>query len=492
MMFGLLRRLLGHSAVYTLSSLIARGATYLLIPIYARMLTTSEYGLLGTIYAVMNAASLCLMFGLYAAASRLYFDYAEGPERRQLYGSLWLVLVILPMLLLIAFDQAGPMIFGGWLTQVRYEPYVRLGLWSAYLSNFRLLPLTLFRNRERPGVVLALTASGTLLNVSLALLLVVGFRQGVTGILVAGLAANLVMAGVYSLALVGSVDFRPAPAKLWSAVLYSLPFWPHAIAGWVLNLSDRVLLERFVSLAQVGIYSLGYQIGQALVVVIEAGSLAWSPFFFRAETEQRQSPVVPGMATYFVAGMSGLCLVTALGARPALRLFTPPAYWAAETVAFWLALGFLSVGPYYIWSLAIVYSKRVSLVPVITAAAGLVNVGLNLWLMPRWGILAAAANTVIGYLVLAGLNGLVARRVYPLSHEYIRWSKAIGLAALLGVAGQWVRAENPWLEGVLRLGVIGAWAILLASVGFLSAPERRAVTGAVLSFGGIVRRAKVV
>ena len=67
-MLASLRRLTGHSAIYALSNVLARSASYALIPVYAHLLSPTEYGLFGVITAVANAASVVLMFGLYAAA----------------------------------------------------------------------------------------------------------------------------------------------------------------------------------------------------------------------------------------------------------------------------------------------------------------------------------------------------------------------------------------------------------------------------------------
>jgi O-antigen/teichoic acid export membrane protein len=472
MMVDKLRRLATQSAFYALSNVIVRGANYVLIPIYARLLSPTEYGLLGITLAVMNLASLGLMFGVYAAVARLYFDYSDDMERRVFLGLTWGFLTLAPLVVLVGFDRVGSLIFGGWLRQVPYDPYIRLALWSAYLSNFGLLPTTIFRNREQAGRVLALAVCATTLSVASMLLFVVVFKQGVAGIVVASLLANLAMAGVYSWVMAREVKFAWRPAVLQKTLVYSLPFWPHALAGWLLNLSDRILLERFVPLAQVGLYSLGYQIGQALSVLIEAGNQAWAPFFFRSQTEQPQSPVMPKMATYFVLAASGLCLTSALLARPALRVFTPENYWASEPVAAIIAIGFLALAPYYIWANALMHSKTVSGFPIITMLAGIINVGLNLIAIPRWGIVAAAVNTVLGYVALAVFSSILASRVYPVQHEYSRWLKAIGLASLVGGAGQLIRAENLWLEGLLRTLMVGVWFGALAVAGFFGETER--------------------
>jgi O-antigen/teichoic acid export membrane protein len=466
------RRLMGQSALYAVGNMIARGASYALIPLYTQILTPTEYGLLGIVAAVMNAASLFLMFGLYAAAARLYFDYPAGSERRQLVGVLWCFLILVPAAVLLGCDRIGRFLFDVWLPQIPYDPYIRLAVWSAYLANFSLLPATLLRNQEKPVQLLLLNVSGAAINVGLVLALVLAFRQRVEGIIVAGLLANLVMAVVYSGLMLREVEFRWTPAKMWSALIYSLPFWPHAIAGWALNLSDRILLGRYVPLPQVGLYSLGYQAGQALSVVVEGGNQAWAPFFFRTETEQNHSSVVLRYASYFVALTSGLCLALALLARPALRLLTPPAYWPAASIAVLISLGFLSLAPYYVWANSIMHSKSVAGFPASTLGAGLVNLVLNLWLIPHWGIWAAAFNTIIGYVVLTGLNFILALRVYPLAHEYRRWGKAVILAILVGLLGQWVNSSNIWIEAALRVSLMGVWLAALLALGFLTETER--------------------
>ena len=64
------------------------------------------------------------------------------------------------------------------------------------------------------------------------------------------------------------------------ALAFSLPLVPHALAGWALEMSDRAILTRLLPLHDVGVYSLGYQLGAAMGLVTTAFNAAWVPFLF--------------------------------------------------------------------------------------------------------------------------------------------------------------------------------------------------------------------
>jgi O-antigen/teichoic acid export membrane protein len=217
---------------------------------------------------------------------------------------------------------------------------------------------------------------------------------------------------------------------------------------------------------------LGYQFSQGLSVAIEGANQAWSPFFFRREAANPGSREVVQVATYFVMLASGSCMLGALMIGPALRILTPPLYWGARPIAVCVALGFCTLAPYYVSASAIMYSRRVVGMPVITFVASAINVAFNFWLLPRFGIQAAAFNTAAGYCVLALLNTLLARRVHRIEQEYGIWLGALTCAVLIGIAGQSIQTQNPWLEALLRLPLAALWSVLMLPLGLSKLVQR--------------------
>ncbi|WP_162047385.1 lipopolysaccharide biosynthesis protein [Vibrio taketomensis] len=62
---------------------------------------------------------------------------------------------------------------------------------------------------------------------------------------------------------------------------YSWPFIPTLLIAWVLNMSDRVFIERYLGMQDLGIYSMAYKLSMAFLVITSSFSLAFTPFFHK-------------------------------------------------------------------------------------------------------------------------------------------------------------------------------------------------------------------
>jgi len=127
---------------------------------------------------------------------------------------------------------------------------------------------------------------------------------------------------------------------------------------------------------------------------------------------------------------------------------------------------------------------RTRVFPWLAAAAAVVNVGMNLLLIPSFGMVGAAWSTVLAFAVLAVGTMVVAQRFYPVPYEYGRLARVLGVSAVV-----WVFAGALRIEGGVALlalqvaGLVLAFPVLLAALGFFDASERAAV-------GRMVERAR--
>jgi O-antigen/teichoic acid export membrane protein len=232
---------------------------------------------------------------------------------------------------------------------------------------------------------------------------------------------------------------------------------PHALAGWVLELSDRAILSRFVPLAEVGIYSLGYQVGAALGLVVVAFNNAWIPYLFKtlAAEGQDSDRRLARLASYFVMVLCFSGLGLALLLEPILRVLVTPAYLPAAAIAPWVVGANVMYGLYVIPIGLLFWKDQTKRIPIVTLAAGLVNVGLNLWLVPRHGTVAAAWSTLAAYAVMFLVAWYFAHRVRPFPYEYGRLVRTLAAAGALYGAGTLLPSSS-------ALGVTGRVALWLA------------------------------
>jgi O-antigen/teichoic acid export membrane protein len=143
-------------------------------------------------------------------------------------------------------------------------------------------------------------------------------------------------------------------------------------------------------------------------------------------------------------------------------LFTPAAYHPAAAVTRWVALGYFSLALYYGPMNAMTLTAQVTRgVAWNTLLAGLLNVTLNLLLVPRFGVVAAAVNTFVGYTVLFLLMLRQSRRVSAIG---FRAGQILGVAAAL-VLGLLLDSLVPADRLILGVVLDGVYVGLYLSMG---------------------------
>ncbi|MEP7225725.1 MAG: oligosaccharide flippase family protein [Gemmatimonadales bacterium] len=471
-----LRSLLGSSLVYGAGSVLLRALAFLLLPLYTRHLTPADYGLVAVTLSIISILSVIFPLGLHSAMTRMWFASPSEAERRRTTETIWLAIMMSALALALLLDVFGshvvPMVFRG----VAFSPYIRFAIWTAFLATFSLVPLNLLQIRERPGPYVILTVAGTLVTTTLVVVLVVIRNEGAYGYLLGGLIGGAVLVPVYLGITLRNIRLALEWGVLHKALLYSLPLVPHALAGWMLEVSDRAVLARWVSLGDLGIYSLGYQFGAALGLVITAFTAAWVPFLFRtlADRGGEAHPLVARLATYYAAVLCFIGLGIALLIRQVLILLVDPAFHGAYRITPWVVGGYLFNGLYIIPVGFLFWTERTKVIPVVTLTAGLLNVGLNLWLVPIYGIMGAAWTTMISYGVMAVLVWIIAQRVYPFPYEWTRMLRLVGVALALFVLAEVWPTSTPGADMTARVVLWLAYPLVLIAVGFLEPGERAA------------------
>lgn len=455
---GELKHLGTSSIVYLVPNILLRGLTFLLTPVYARAMPPGDYGALGVATTIGSIASVALCLSLHGSVSRLHFEYKSDREQRTFYGTLLVFMLAFPTaasVILHLLGEAGALdVFA----TVRFHPHLRLVLWTAYAQSFLPLPTALYMVREQPSRVAILTVTAAITQLGLTLLYVVSFQEGLMGALRAALHSSLVTAtlAIYLVARNASLSF--SPAILRKALGFSVPLVPHALGAWVLSISDRLVLERYVSAEDLGRYSIGYLFAFAVSLFAQSITTPLGPAANRQLKDETLKHNVPPLGTYAFLSIALAGLVAAVFAPDVIRVIVPPTYYGAEGIVPWVVLGSVFQGVYFIWSTGTWFSMKTRLIPVVTAIGAVSNLAMNLAFIPRFGILAAAVTTAIAYGLMAALHGLLAHKMHPIRWENRRWA-AIALIAVATYMCASLLPSSPVAlvaKGALVMGALGA------------------------------------
>jgi O-antigen/teichoic acid export membrane protein len=172
--------------------------------------------------------------------------------------------------------------------------------------------------------------------------------------------------------------------------------------------------------------------------------------------------------TYLLAFASWLALALGALAPWLVELLTNPRYQRAEKGVALLAFAGAVYAGYTVLAIGSGRARRTQLNWVVTGTGAAVNVGLNFWLIPRWGMVGASISTAAAYVVLFAGMMLYAQSVYPVPYQWRRIVTAVGAAVALNVAAR--AAHLPLAPSFL---LVLAYPLLLFVLGFYLPAERK-------------------
>ncbi|MBX3196801.1 MAG: lipopolysaccharide biosynthesis protein [Labilithrix sp.] len=471
-----MRKLGANALLYLIPNLLVRGLSFLLTPVYTRHMSVDEYGLVALSNSVAGLVGVLLGFSITSSITRLHHECTDEGQRRTFYGTVTLFTLVVPTAIAALLHLLGSLgAFDGVFRAVPFRPYLALALWTALLNLHSGIPMGMFATREQPARFAVMNIVIALCQTGATVLLVVVWHEGARGALLAGLIAAAVSATMSLAIMRKHIALKISRSLLVQSLAFSLPLVPHVLSNWALSVSDRLILERYVSQADLGRFSLGYMFSLVVTLVVSAITTALSPAVTRQLKANARAPEVPRLGTVAVAAMALTSLGAAALGGDAIRLMSPPSYHEAARVVPWVVLGAFMQGLYMVWSQGTWFSMKTRAIPVVTGVGAAANVGLNMIFVPRHGIMAAAINTAIAYALLALMHGWLAQRLFPIRWEYRRWT--LTLLAAVGCFLVSAALPSSLSLGVLitlRLILVGVlFPVLLVALGVFSLDELR-------------------
>jgi O-antigen/teichoic acid export membrane protein len=472
--FARLTQLARNLVVYGLGDVATNVISFFLLPLYTRYLSLEDYGVIGLLLGVEVVAKIVFRWGVDASFMRLYYDCPDDAGRQRLASTIFWFLVALNGSVLFVAQAAAPWMATHLFGRTSHVTALRVVLLNTFIVGFYFIPFHVLRITGRAPQFIALTVSRSFATLVLRLTFVVVFTWGVLGVVLADLIATAgftLLLGRWFAPLI-----RPAFSfgVMREALAFGLPRLPHGIAHQLTAVADRYILTQFVSLREIGLYSIGATFGLAMKLFLSAFEYAWAPFYFATMRDPDAKRTFSLVTTYGVAMLALLAAGLSAVAVDLVRLMTQPEFHSAATVIPWVGLGVLFQGVYLLTSIGLNITKRTAYYPVATFCAAGTSVLANLALVPRYGVLGAAWANAAAYFVLAMVGMSLSQRFYPIQYDWPRLVRiALAAAGAFLAARLFLPGQMPPLLGVLLRGatVVVVYPALLMVMGFYQARE---------------------
>lgn len=469
---SVLRKLIKSSGIYALSSMASPLISLALTPFLAHNLSTSDYGILTISNTAISLTAGIAQMGLTSAFFRAYsYDYTSQRDRLDVVATATalLCLVSIPIVIIVALmaSTLANLLFG----QSNLGNYVILSAGVILLLNLTVPGMAWLRAAERPLLYALLSTSNLIVTLLATIFLVGTLHWGLSGTIIAngGGYACIVICTLPIIALRAGIKIRVNIAR--NLLSFGLPLVLNFVSYWALQLSDRYLLNHFTSLAETARYAVAYSLGSAMsVVVMSPFTLAWPATVFAIAKRKDAAQIFRRVFHWFSLFLlfSAFCL--SLVGIWLLDWLFPVSYHSAAFVIPVVAVSIAFYGVYYVFKSGLDVKRKTWLISIYTTVAALVNVALNLFLIPHYGSMGAAVSTLVAYMVLATIAYIVNRRIYPIPFEIGMFIVALFIGMALFIASDFLaQAQGPYGAWGIRIGALSLYGGCLIALGMFLA-----------------------
>jgi O-antigen/teichoic acid export membrane protein len=379
----------------------------ILLPVITKTLGASGYGLWTQVVVTLSLIAPISDLNLSFAIVRFL---AAEKNKREIQESFFSVVIatlcwsaILTVVIILLANSITDFLFhDSALLRVTYIMAVMVPL-----SALEFACLAFFRAFREMKTYSVFTVSRYLLELALVVSLVLT-GYGIWGVVIAMLVARVVIDATMLGIIISRIGIRlPVFSKLKAYLRFCVPMILDNLSSWITGSSDRYVIVFFIGVASVGIYSAAYNLAAIILFFSAPLGIVLTPTLAKLYDENLMNEVrthlTYSLKYFLMLAIPAVCGISIL-AKPLLQILSTPEFIpTGALVVPIIALSLLLVGVYVIFSQVFVLIKRTGIIGISWATAALLNLGLNIAFVPRFGVIAAAFATLTSYSLVTAI-----------------------------------------------------------------------------------------
>ncbi len=481
-------KFLFQTGIYGFGSLTTPILAFLLVPIYARVLTTAEYGQLAIVLTVQTFLEMVVGLCLSDAAVRIYYSVRESVRLATLSTCLIAVIAAATLITGTLFALERVVAFSA-LLGIEQRAAYDLMLLAVLFMSIRKVIMSGLRAQQRARAYVVLTVGATLGTMVAKVVFVAFLHQGVVGAMrgaAAGGAIGLVLGLAFILLGQHRWKWSFNLTSLRAALRFALPLVPFGFLNWIKEAAPRYFLLWFASATAVGQLKLATAlIGPLSTFIMSPLRQSWAPLIYAIKNEKHQKKLIR-------EGLFGIVVLLCWGGL-GIAIFR------SEIVNLVLSSKHISVIPLIPLLLlariiqevsmplqiAINTKSKTEIHPIAYLVGALLMVGLCAFLVPLIGIWGAVYSTLFSSAGIIITYWIATQKVAPLSVSICKIAGILSIALVLLLIGDATMNLQIWVSIPIRALLWIAFPIITYNCHLLDAFGDR-IRSSILSMSGVL------
>ena len=417
------RSLSGSVAWYGLGNLFVRSLSFLLLPLYSNLISTSEFGNYALLMSVYAVVQVFFQFGMFGALNKFFIEEKSEKKKLLIFSSILNSIIIIGIFLTIVLWLLSSEISGLVFHSTGFAELLTITFVAVLFETISFYILFLLKTMGYAKKVVTYSAVGALFNLGLNFILVYFLKLSVYGIILAQVVSSIFLVLLLIPLIKDKYLFKIDRDILNVVIKFSLPLLLANLFMAGSNVADRFILNIYSGREQVGIYSFAYKIALIMSILVASFSTAWNPhslnLFYSSDYQSSFGKILNKL----VAVSCLLLLAVSLLAGYLFNIhifgffFFNPAYQAGIVIIPFVMIGYIFNGISAYYSVYPSVSNKSYHFLISEMIAFCSNVLLNIILIPRIGLVGAALATAAGFLFGSAYLFIVSRREIKIEYQ---------------------------------------------------------------------------
>ncbi|RQO67537.1 polysaccharide biosynthesis protein [Pedobacter sp. KBW06] len=489
---SVLKKFLGQTAIYGLSTVFSRLFNFILTPIYTGKFAAGTYGIFTTMYAYASLINAVLAFGMEST----YFRYLNKHEdkKQEVYNNSFLCIAFISVLFLVTgLVFSNPI--ANYLTDdpkqlADYKSYVQFFIWILFIDAICVIPFAKLRadNKAFKYSLIKFMNIGFFVGFNLLFIYVIPlmikhqwpmgewFASWYRGVwvgyvFIANLIASLV---TFVLLLPEFLKIQLKFDKELFGKMFSYS-WPILVANlsFIVNENlDKIVLSRLLpdSIAdhEVGIYGAVCKIAIFISIFITAFRLGAEPFFFSHAKNANAKKTYATILHYFVIALAVLFVGLIANIELLKHFIRKEEYWVGLPAVPYLLFGYVCLGIYMNLSIWYRLSDQTRFGLYISIVGASITILLNFILIPKFSYMGSAWVSMLAYFVMMVISYVLGQKYYPIPYNLKRILAYLVISVILVILSFWVFNRNIYIGNAMLL-------VFIAGIAYLEKDELKAI-----------------
>ncbi len=477
-MFSEIKKLSKHTVAYGIGQFIERFLALLTLPILLREFTLYESGIYYLIFTAIALLNILYSFGIDVAFLRFFILAKNKEEKDRILGTAFIFTIGVALVVSTIIYFSSDFILSLFAEGKAPPEVIPITIGILVFDIISLYGFLILRAEQRARKFAVLKVLKAVVIIIFYAVLLLGLHWSVIGALTANLVGSIVSLITVLPIIISNFKIKFDTAKFKELLLFGLPYLITFLSFDILDIFDRVFLEKYIDTEAVGRYSPSQQMSRIMRLFATAFAFAWQPYVLSIYDKENAKKIFARVLSYFsligiMIFFAGVFFLDDI--IPLMQIFGKEYsadYMEGLVILPFVLSAYLFYGIYLNINIGVYITKKSIYLTYVVGAAAVVNIACNFLLVPTMGMIGAAMAKSISYFILMILMYFFSTKLYPVKYEWLKLGKLFASGSIVYAASFLTPIKN---NVILELILVISFPIILLLIGFFDSEEKKKI-----------------